>query len=498
MSKRNTRDNGAYRAGQRFEQKTMPTVVKEIDAEHGIVQHYVAIMGNLDDGNDIIMPGAFTKTVAENARRVRVLDCHNTDSVLRVVGRPLALREVGRAELPAAVLEVAPDATGALLATTQYALDTKNGREVFELIKGGYLPETSIGFDTLQEDYEQQLDAKGKPRTVRLLKEIRLWEYSNVLWGMNPATATVSAKEKGATAMYELKRVMPVLDAALAPRETEWDGPAAESRVRAWATNADGELNWGDYARAFMWYDTESPEQFGAYHLAIGDIADGELVIVPRGVFTVAAALRGSRGATLPYLSDADRARVITNVNRYYARMRAEFEDEGLISPLEEMRAMPALTTKQAGGRTLDAYLNVLVYQAANSLLDNMLLHGRLTREQRMTVYAALESALDVMATQLPPAIAELQPYADYEHEYYTASAPGQLKSGRAISKQNATRITAALQALHDAIAVLQVLLLEAGIDVEDAAPPEIEAIDSKRSSFELERQQLITELQAL
>jgi len=577
MSKTDLRDNGAYRDRQQFETKRIPTVVKEIDAEHGIVQHYVAIVGNEDDGGDVIVPGAFAKTIAENARRVRVLDCHNYDSALRVVGKPLALREISQEELPAAVLAVAPTATGALLATTQYALDTTAGREVFELIKGGYLPETSIGYDALQEGYEQR-ERNGKKYTVRLLKEIRLWEYSNVLWGMNPATTTVSAKQKDGNIMQ--KRVVPVQDLPFAPREAEWDGTAAEARVREWASNDAGELDWEQYRRAFMWYDSEEPEQLGSYHLGVGDIVDGELVIVPRGVFSVAAVLRGSRGATLPYLSDADRARVTANVNRYYALMRTALDDEGIVSPFEA-EGQPQKTRRNAyaeklpepardlyskacaqissdtaiqtafnkaqqrviknallnalevinsdapqdllfalhgfyeyieppeadearstaerkeygdSGITLGDYIAAYLRTMYDDIVNGAMVYGKISREQRREMATAIESALDVLSAQMPQGVAGIA------HNYYNTLGVSavhlEAKSGRAISKANGDRIATALQAMHDAIAALQALLLEAGIDVEDVAPPEVP--EAMGRDMELARLQLLATLQTL
>ncbi len=187
------RETAGYRDLPRYETKQLPTFIKSVDEDKGIVRHFISIIGNLDDGNDIIENGAFSKTIVENGRRIRVLDNHQTDSTLRVVGKPLAIAEVGRDELTPEVLEYAPDATGGLLATTKYALDTQAGRDVFSLIKGGYLPETSIGYDAIISDFED-VDRNGKQVTARILKEIRLWEYSNVIWGMNPATSTVNVK----------------------------------------------------------------------------------------------------------------------------------------------------------------------------------------------------------------------------------------------------------------------------------------------------------------
>jgi len=187
-----------YRKSDKYESKSFPMAIKSIDEAKGIVEHIVAITGNIDDVDDRIERGAFAKTILERAGRIRVLDHHNYTSVTNIVGKPLELREVDRSELPPEVLSNAPDATGGLLARTKYAIETQKGREIFELVKGGYAPETSIGYDPIVWEYETIGEGKNQ-RPIRILKEIRLWEYSNVTWGANPATHTVSAKAKGET-----------------------------------------------------------------------------------------------------------------------------------------------------------------------------------------------------------------------------------------------------------------------------------------------------------
>jgi hypothetical protein len=73
-------------------------------------------------------------------------------------------------------------------------LDVQQGREAFALYKAGAMSEWSIGFDTL--NYEWDSDGEdGNERQFRRLKELRLWEYSPVTWGANPATVTTDVKE---------------------------------------------------------------------------------------------------------------------------------------------------------------------------------------------------------------------------------------------------------------------------------------------------------------
>jgi len=177
-----------------FERKELPTFIKSYDEDEGLVVHFIAILGNTDSIGDRIVPNAFKKTILERKDRIKVLDQHNMDSVTRIVGKPIELREVGRDELTTDVLKYAPDATGGLLATTQYAIKTSRGADVFNLIKGGFAPESSIGYDPIQVEHIKEKGEDGEEQDIRLLKQIRLWEYSNVIFGCNNATAVVGAK----------------------------------------------------------------------------------------------------------------------------------------------------------------------------------------------------------------------------------------------------------------------------------------------------------------
>lgn len=106
-------------------------------------------------------------------------------------------------------------------------------------------------------------------------------------------------------------------DLPLADRDREWDGDAAEKRVRAWA-GAEDEPN-EKYRDAHVWYDADKKQNFTAYKLLIADVVDGKLVAVPRGVMTAGNVMQGSRGgADLP---ERDIARVKGHLAKYYAKM---------------------------------------------------------------------------------------------------------------------------------------------------------------------------------
>ncbi|MGZ4681342.1 MAG: hypothetical protein ACXWBN_00365 [Acidimicrobiales bacterium] len=109
-------------------------------------------------------------------------------------------------------------------------------------------------------------------------------------------------------------------DLPLADRDREWDGDAADSRVRRWAGAEDGPN--AKYRNAHVWYDGDKKGNFTAYKLLIADVIDGRLRAVPRGVMAAAAVMQGSRGGV--DLPADDIPRVRSHLARYYEKMHDE------------------------------------------------------------------------------------------------------------------------------------------------------------------------------
>ena len=109
-------------------------------------------------------------------------------------------------------------------------------------------------------------------------------------------------------------------DLPLADRDREWDGGAAEKRVRSWANAEDGPIQ--KYRDAHVWYDADNKDNFTAYKLLICDVVDGKLKVVPRGVMASGNIMQGARGgADLPK-DDIDRVK--SHLAKYYSKMGDE------------------------------------------------------------------------------------------------------------------------------------------------------------------------------
>ncbi|MET9341274.1 MULTISPECIES: hypothetical protein [unclassified Nonomuraea] len=106
-------------------------------------------------------------------------------------------------------------------------------------------------------------------------------------------------------------------DLPLADRDREWDADEADKRVRAWA-KAEDEPN-AQYRQAFVWYDGDNADEFGAYKLPVADVIGGSLKAVPRAVMAAGAVVQGARGGVKIPKGEVDRVK--SHLAKYYASM---------------------------------------------------------------------------------------------------------------------------------------------------------------------------------
>lgn len=169
-----------------------PGSIKDIDVQKGIVTGYCSTFDVLDDHNDIILPGAYKRTInawgPNGKKRIKALKMHDP---AWPVGRPLILKE---------------DEFG-LYHETQFSMGNSVAKDTFQLILDGVIQEQSIGYDVIL--YEMDGD-------VRKLKELRLWEYSFLLWGANSNTLITGVKGVDSLEKYKsLKDSMIRMEKAL-------------------------------------------------------------------------------------------------------------------------------------------------------------------------------------------------------------------------------------------------------------------------------------------
>jgi len=136
-------------------------------AEDGTFSGYAATFGNVDQGGDIILPGAFAKSLlARPATRVKMLRQHDQSEPIGVW------------------TSLVEDRKG-LKAEGRIIVDTVKGRETHLLMKAGALDGMSIGYRVKRARFD-------RAKNARLIEEVELAEVSIVTFPMNPK-ATVTA-----------------------------------------------------------------------------------------------------------------------------------------------------------------------------------------------------------------------------------------------------------------------------------------------------------------
>jgi hypothetical protein len=106
-------------------------------------------------------------------------------------------------------------------------------------------------------------------------------------------------------------------DYPLADRDRDWDGAAAEKRIRAWA-GAEDEPN-ARYRDAHVWYDSDNKGNFTAYKLLIADVIGGKVYAVRHGIMAAGNVMQGSRGGVDLPKQDIDRVK--SHLAKYYKKM---------------------------------------------------------------------------------------------------------------------------------------------------------------------------------
>jgi HK97 family phage prohead protease len=148
---------------------TAEMMLKDIDEKQGRVLGYFSKFGNIDSDGDMIMKGAYTKTLQENHARIKHLYQHDPL-------KPLAGVKNSR-------LTISEDADG--LAFDSTISQTSYGKDVIKLYADGVIDEHSVGFVT-----KRKTEKSGYTE----INEIHLWEGSTVTWGANEMAGTTSVK----------------------------------------------------------------------------------------------------------------------------------------------------------------------------------------------------------------------------------------------------------------------------------------------------------------
>lgn len=137
-------------------------IVKDVDMNKREVAGYFSVFGNVDSDGDIMDKGAYAKTLEGGIGRVQHLFMHSP--MLGAVGK---------------LKELKVDDKGLFFRSK--IIGTAMGNDLMVMYNEGAIKEHSVGFETVKSEDMIQSDGSN----VRLIKEVKLWEGSSVLWGAN-------------------------------------------------------------------------------------------------------------------------------------------------------------------------------------------------------------------------------------------------------------------------------------------------------------------------
>lgn len=185
-----TKDSGVIKVKDRKEFLAVPfdlsmksiSEKKEDGGHFAYFEGYGSTFGNLDLGDDIVAQGAFTKTL-QSGRKIKMLWQHN---YMTPIGSYPQLRE---------------DSKG-LFVQGRINLGTEKGQEGYALLKAGDMDSMSIGFRTIDSEYNSDTD-------VRVLKELDLFEISLVTQPMNEMALVTAVKSvEAATGLGDVTKLL--------------------------------------------------------------------------------------------------------------------------------------------------------------------------------------------------------------------------------------------------------------------------------------------------
>ena len=151
-----------------LEFKNLTGEVKDVDMSGRRVTGYLSSFDNKDFDNDIIVKGAFTKSIMERKNDIFFLNQHNWAQ-------------------PHGKFNILQEDSKGLYFESEPLIDTSYSSDTLKLYEAGIVKEHSIGFITVKAENDNKANA-------RLIKEVKLFEGSNVTLGANSQTPFTGTK----------------------------------------------------------------------------------------------------------------------------------------------------------------------------------------------------------------------------------------------------------------------------------------------------------------
>ena len=306
--------------------------------DRGFLKGYASTY-EVDEGNDQIIPGAFTQDLHLFSKNPIMLFSHQLSQILGSWTHQ-------------------EEQTAGLYVEGEINLKTDLGKYVYTLISAKDVKGMSIGYSVSEGEIEEDSEI------VKLLR-IRLWEISIVSIPMNQSAWITGTKllftgqtfdttvKDGKLTDIEVKKVIPFKDYGYDEENEGWQA-GKETR--------DAEVT--DLKRMCGWYDAEKPTEKSSYKLPHHRLTGNKAVW--RGVASAMGSLLGARGGV--DIPDEDRKGVYNHLAKHYKDLekktpefKGEIEDVQY-KDVEWQEDEKFLMEEQSLKGSLQADINIIKY----------------------------------------------------------------------------------------------------------------------------------------
>lgn len=142
--------------------------VKDIDTYKRVVTGYLSDFGTKDSYGDVVLPNAFTKTLADRKDKIFFLNQHDWKQ-------------------PLSKFDVLVEDDKGLYFESKKLPDTTYANDLLKLYEAGIISEHSFGYSTVVSEWNND-------KETNYLKELKLYEGSAVTRGANPNTPFTGMK----------------------------------------------------------------------------------------------------------------------------------------------------------------------------------------------------------------------------------------------------------------------------------------------------------------
>lgn len=165
--------------------KTFGAIVKAAGSADGLAEGQfralVSVFGVKDSYGDVVIPGAFTDTLAEWKGRgdpIPVFWSHRLDDPDFCIGELVDAKETADG------LEV----------LGQVDVDAAKGLQAYRLMKGRRVTQFSFSYDVIEAGWAKRENAAGDPEEYFELRKLKLYEVGPTLIGANQETDLLAVK----------------------------------------------------------------------------------------------------------------------------------------------------------------------------------------------------------------------------------------------------------------------------------------------------------------